>query len=97
MKFLVKFLFLLALLPFGHASAITLNFVCVTFNIAGDCDAGEQQFSVDVMDSSSGSGTLFLFRNDDDDPENIISFGANLGSTKFTLIRHFWQLFQIPM
>lgn len=75
MKFVGKFLFLLALLPFGNASAITLDFFCATGNNASNCNKGEQQFSVDVMASSLG-GTQFTFKNDD--PGNSISFSANL-------------------
>ena len=76
LKYLIKFILLLTLLPFGNASAVTLDFFCVTFNSTGNCDDGEQQFSVDAIDLGSGFGTEFLFRNDD--LGNLISNSANL-------------------
>jgi len=62
----------MALLAFGNAPAITLDFVCITGNsdnidnidnigAAHNCDLGESKFSVEVI--GNGFGTDFIFDN----------------------------------
>ena len=62
MKILLKYVLLLALLPFGNASAITLDFFCATGNSAHNCALGEDKFSVDVL-ANATMGTDFIFDN----------------------------------
>jgi len=62
LKFVGKFIFLLALLPFGNASAITLDFACITGNNVANC-ANEDRYSVEVDENLSLGGTNFLFSN----------------------------------
>jgi hypothetical protein len=62
LKFPVKFILLLALFAFGNASAITLDFTCITGNSVANC-ANEDRFSVAVDENLSLGGTNFLFKN----------------------------------
>jgi len=62
LKFLVKFIFLLALLAFGNASAITLDFICATENNISNCAVGESKFSVDVV-ANATLGVDFIFNS----------------------------------
>lgn len=46
-----------------QASALTLNFHCITPNTATDCAIGEGQFTVDMLAGTSTTQANFTFRN----------------------------------
>jgi hypothetical protein len=52
------------------ASALTLGFYCITGSIAGDCDIGEAQLTVDVTDEGGGQ-VRFTFDNTGPDDSSI--------------------------
>lgn len=45
----------------GQAEASTLNFICISSNVASDCSIGQSQLSVDV--NSTVKGVSFTFKN----------------------------------
>lgn len=53
---------LAGLLPATSASALPIQFGCITGNLAGDCAIGEAQLAVELTDLGSGQ-VLFTFSN----------------------------------
>jgi hypothetical protein len=61
------------------ALSLTLDFGCISGNLANDCTIGEAQLQVDVSDNG-GSQVLFLFSNNGPDDSSITDIYFDDGS-----------------